>query len=126
TTSGYPLLGDGGPIVIEPEETSITIAADGTVLTSEGPKGRIRVVQFADDAALTKQGRNLYASDEVPLPADNVRIRQGAVEGSNVEAVREMSRMIEVVRSYVSTSKLLGEADELQRRAIEQLGRLPA
>src|SRR5690606_11530854 len=96
TTSGHPLLGAGGPIAIEPEETSITIAADGTVSTSEGPKGRIRVVQFADDAALTKQGRNLYASDEVPLPADNVRIRQGAVEGSNVEAVREMSRMIEV------------------------------
>ena len=51
---------------------------------------------------------------------------QGMVEQSNVKPVVEMTRMIEVMRSYIRTSTMLAREDELMRSAINKLGQAPA
>ncbi len=124
--AGQPVLSDAGVITIGAEETGLTISSDGTVSTDAGQKGKIRVVTFENENALKKEGASLYRTDAAAQPAENYRISQGVIEGSNVEPVREIARMIEVMRSYVSTAKMLNNTAELKRRAIEELGRLPA
>ncbi|WP_075215639.1 flagellar basal-body rod protein FlgF [Mongoliimonas terrestris] len=121
TNDGKPVLGDGGEIVFAPNETDVVIGADGSIATNQGNRGRIRMVTFADERALTKEGENLF-SGEGAVPAEGGRVQQGALERSNVQSVIEMTRLIEVNRSYESISRMISNHDELRQKAIERLG----
>jgi flagellar basal-body rod protein FlgF/flagellar basal-body rod protein FlgG len=132
--SGYPVLGSSGPIVFQPTDKEISIATDGNVTVLEGTnridsvRGKLRVVSFADAQKLLKEGSNLYAAGEGggALPDTASRVRQGFIEKSNVNSVTEMSRMIEVTRTYTQISALLQQQSDLRRSAIEKLADVPA
>jgi flagellar basal-body rod protein FlgF len=126
TPAGDPVMSDGGPIAFDPGETDIVIAADGTVSTSAGDKGRLAVVTFADERRLVAEEGRLFASDEPALAAENPRLAQGAIELSNVNSILEISEMIAVTRAYEATAALLSRADDLRRDAIDELGQVPA
>ena len=49
-------------------------------------------------------------------------MQQGVVEQSNVNAILEVTRMIEISRAYTSASRLVKDADELRKTAINTLG----
>lgn len=119
--SGNPVLGEGGPIQFGPEENGILIAADGSVSSSAGPKGRLRLVEFDNPQALTRDGDNLWGGG-TPVAATNTRAMQGFIEKSNVSGVSEMAEMIKVTRAYESAANLAQKQDELRRTAIQRLG----
>jgi flagellar basal-body rod protein FlgF len=124
TNNGHLVLGQGGPIVFEPNDTSIAIAADGTVSTQNGDRGKIRLVNFTNPTQLTQQGDGLWsapATMQPQLAAPTTRAVQGAIEKSNVHAVKEMNRMLEVTRAYTTISNMQQRTDELRRKAIEKL-----
>jgi flagellar basal-body rod protein FlgF len=121
TSTGDPIVGDGGPITVPPGVTDIKIATDGTISGPDGTIGRLRVVSFPP-RALHKEGKNLYSADEAPQPATNTRILQGMIERSNVEPVYEMTQMIEVLRAYQHSSEQLNATDDLIRKAMQKLG----
>ncbi len=119
--SGNPVLGNGGPIQFGPEETGITIAADGTVSSSAGAKGQLRIVEFANAQELVREGANLF-SGGTPGLNTNTRVMQGHIERSNVSGVTEMAEMIRVQRAYESVASLAQKQDEMRRNAIQRLG----
>ncbi len=125
TTDGNPVLGTGGEIRLSAEETEVSIESDGT-LTAGNTTDRIRMVTFDDERVLRKEGGTLFSSPEGPAPATEARLMQGFVEKSNVQAVTELTRMIETSRAYISTSQMLKNTSDLRQKAIEQLGRLQA
>lgn len=124
TSSGQPVLGEGGqPITLPPNSTDVTITRDGTISTSHGPAGRLRLVRFEDEQAMVKLADGLYDADgQDALPAEGAEVMQGMVEGSNVQGIIELTRMIETARSYSSTGKLVNDEHERLRRAIQSLG----
>jgi len=126
TSAGYRVLGEGGPIVFAREDTNIKIARDGTVSTSSGEKGKLRLVEFDNLGSLSKEGENLYSAGEDPFPATESRIAQGMIERSNVRPVLETTRMIEVTRAYVNNAKMMEKIQELRRTSIERLAAVPA
>jgi flagellar basal-body rod protein FlgF len=127
TPAGYQVLGTGGPIVLDPNETEISIARDGTVSTQSGERGRLRLVRFENPSQMNKQGDNLYSSEAAPLPAEpRTTVVQGSIEKSNVHSVLEIGRMIEVTRAYTSLASLMSRTDDLRRTAIERLADVPA
>lgn len=125
TGSGQRVKGAGGPITFSAEDTKVVISKDGTISTSEGDKGKLRVVSFANENQLKKVGNNLFSSTATPATAEKYNIAQGTIERSNVQPVVEMTKMIEVTRAYTSIARLMQNVSELQRRAIEQLGEAP-
>jgi len=133
-SSGFPVLGGSGPIVFQPTDKEITIAADGNVTVLEGisrvdsVRGKLRLVRFADAQKLVKEGSNLYSAgpDTAARPDTASMIRQGFVEKSNVNSVLEMSRMIEVTRAYTSISAMLQQQGDMRKSAIEKLADVPA
>ena len=135
TASGSPVLGTNGPITFQQTDHDITISDDGTVTVIEGTnnaadsiRGKLRLVSFAQAQKLLKEGSNLYAAGEgnIARPDTTARVRQGFIERSNVSAVSEMSRMVEVSRAYTQMATLLQQQSELQRSAIEKLADVPA
>lgn len=119
--SGNPVLGTGGPITFGPDEIGITIAADGTISSSAGAKGQLRIVEFDNAQALTREGYNLFSGGQ-PVANAGTRVMQGHIERSNVSGVAEMAEMIRVQRAYESAASLAQKQDELRRSAIQRLG----
>jgi flagellar basal-body rod protein FlgF len=133
TAAGDPVIGSSGPIVFQPTDHDISIAADGNITVLEGlnridsVRGKLRVVSFADAQKLLKDGSNLYSAGTAAAQPDTAsRIRQGFVEKSNVNSVTEMSRMIEVTRTYTQIANLLQQQSDLHKSAIEKLADVPA
>jgi flagellar basal-body rod protein FlgF len=129
TSQGFQVQGDGGAITITPNDGDINIAPDGTissVVRGVGNQlGKLKVVDFADPAALVKQGANLYSTGQTPTTPANSGVRQGALEASNVAPVIEISHMIEVMRAYEATATLAKSQEDMMRQAIEKLGQMP-
>jgi flagellar basal-body rod protein FlgF len=122
TPDGDPVLDDGGATLALPVDAGpIAIAADGTVSSGAGVVGRIELVTFEDQQRLRKVGNGLYRADQPPQPAPAAHLVQGALEGSNVAPIIEMTRMMATVRAYQGTQRLLDTHHELQRRAIERM-----
>ncbi|MXN63721.1 flagellar basal-body rod protein FlgF [Stappia sp. GBMRC 2046] len=125
TADGKPVLGDGGPLQFAPEDGAISIADDGTVSTELGEKGKLRLVNFEDPQDLDRIGENLFQGEDAE-PVPNPRLTQGTIERSNVQGVVEVTRMIEITRSYQAVSKMISDGDDLSRKAIEELGTIRA
>jgi len=122
TSDGYPVAGDGGPITINAQETGLAIGSDGTVSTNLGIRGRIKLVSFANPQQLTNEGGNLFASGEAGQPAGlDGRLEAGALERSNVRPVLEMTRLMDVNRTYTMVSSMISRLDELRGSAISRL-----
>jgi flagellar basal-body rod protein FlgF len=134
TGEGFQVLGESGPITLQPKDRDITISLDGTISVREGnsaktesQRGKLRVVAFDNPGHLQKDGAGTFAAPQNMTPqADTTsRLMQGAVEKSNVRAVVEMTRMIEVTRSYTQVATMLQQQADLQRTAIDKLAEVP-
>ncbi len=123
TAGGLALLSDAGtPLAIPANSGAITIARDGTVSSERGQIGKIGLVTFANEQQLQKIGGGLFdAEDQPPEPLPDGEVHQGMIEASNVKGVIEMTRMIETLRSYQASSKLIDEEHRRQREAISRI-----
>lgn len=122
TSDGHVVQGENGPIVISPQESGFAISPDGIVSTDQGQRGRIRLVRFDNPQALLNEGANLFSSNAPAQPAGATsRLEPGALERSNVKPVIEMTRLIDVNRTYTSVAGMLSRLDELQRSAVNRL-----
>lgn len=132
TADGLPLQ----PQIQVPEgASSLTIGTDGTVsatLAGEtGPTelGKIEIASFVNSAGLQALGNNLYqetaASGQAQVGAAGSEgrgpLRQGALEGSNVNTVEELVDMIETQRAYEVNSKMISATDEMLQYANQNL-----
>jgi len=128
TLEGYRVLGDGGAIRFQNEDRNITIARDGTVSVADGTRGQLRMVRFANNQSLQKDGATLFAAPAgaVAQTVGTASFVQGSVEQSNVRGITEMARLTEISRGYSQIASLLQQQDELRRSAIERLADVPA
>ena len=123
TSTGAPVLSEGGsPIRFAQDETGITIARDGTISSDQGQRGRLAIVSFENPQDMRNVGNTMLDTDQAEIAPENIRLMQGALEGSNVQPIVEMTNMIEVSRSYASAQKLIDQADQMRRQAIQELG----
>ncbi|MCA8992341.1 MAG: flagellar basal-body rod protein FlgG [Planctomycetaceae bacterium] len=133
TADGYPIE----PAISIPDGTSLAqlnIAADGTVSAPQSgspsvsnPIGQIQLFRFLNPAGLSSEGGNLYA--ETPASGQEVsgtpglnglgNIRQGFLEGSNVEVVTELISLISAQRAYEVNSRAIKAGDEMLSTATD-------
>lgn len=120
--AGAALLDTAGqPIRIGPADTALTVSADGTLQSENGPIGRIGVVGADDPMKLHPEGATAFRSDGATSPMAQPRIVQGAMEDSNVQPVVEVTRMMAGLRAFQFASQFVdSEATRLQA-AIDKL-----
>lgn len=122
TSEFHPVLDvNGSEITIGPDESDIQIAKDGSIETSLGPKTSLNVVTFENLNDMRKIGASMYETEQDPFPADNVAVHQGMIETSNVQPILEVTKMIEVSRAYQSAASIISDAEDLQRKAVNEL-----
>jgi flagellar basal-body rod protein FlgF len=124
TGDGAPVLNAGGaPLVFDPQGERPQIGADGAITIAGAEVGRLGVTAFADEGGLEKVGDNLWAPKATATAPFEGKVVQGALEGSNVNPVLELTRIIEISRAYESAARIVRNGDDLRQRAIERLGR---
>jgi len=124
TADGYPVLDTGGsPISIPPGTRAFAVANDGTLSADGAPVSQIGLFNVADSAQLIHAGNNRFSVDGAPEPMEDAKIFQGFLEESNVSAVTEITRMIEVQRAYEMGQSFLDKEDARIRAVLQTMGR---
>lgn len=124
TADGFRLLDEGmAPIIVPAGASEVAVGADGTLSANGVAFGKIGVFAAPEDARLSRQGGTTFTTDAAPEPIDDVHIRQGFLEESNVDSVFEITRMIEVQRAYELGQSFLDREDQRIRSAIAGMTR---
>lgn len=129
THDGIKVMGAGGPISLPEDSTEISIDLEGKVSAMQPGNplpteiDTIKIVNFGPDAAMTKAGDGMYtfSGDGTPSTAT---VKQGYVETSNVDPIKEMVRMIETMREFESYQKAIQMFDNATSKVTNQLGSL--
>ncbi len=116
TRDGNNVLGENGPIRVE---GSFTVTEDGEIMQDGTVVDRFLI---SGEVGMIKAGETLYVNGQ-PQPASRYRIVQGALERSNVNAIREMVQMINVTRTYDTNHRALMAHDETLAKVVNELAR---
>ena len=124
TTEGYPVLDAGGAPVFVPDGAgAISIGADGVISVSGQLVGQIGLVVPTKPDGLVREGGTRFAAPDGFDVAQNGRVVQGFLEGSNVNPTLQIARMIEVQRAYELGQSFLDKEDERIRAVMQAVGR---
>nr|WP_178117800.1 flagellar basal body rod protein FlgF [Pseudomonas sp. R5(2019)] len=128
--NGMPVMGNGGPIAVPPEQ-KVEVGEDGTIsirALGEGPRvmaevDRIKLVN-PDLKNMTKGPDGMiHTKDGQPAQADaGVRVVSGFLEASNVNAVEEMTSVLALSRQFELHIKMMTtakEGDEAMARVLQ-------
>lgn len=125
TSSGHPVLGNGGVIAVPPYE-KLDVGGDGTITirpVGQSPAtlatlDRIKLVKIPPDQLQKGTDGLLHRKEGGVAEADaSVRVVGGALEGSNVSAVDSLVNMISLSRHFEMTLKAITAAEENDREA---------
>ena len=123
-SEGQPLMGDGGPINIG--SGPVSISETGQVQVNNTMVGQIQVVDVEDKEGLQKAGSRGFVVPETVelLQAADFAVRQGYLESSNVDVIREMIDMIISFRNYEADAKAVQTQDDSLEKLINNVGRV--
>ncbi|MCP4293699.1 MAG: flagellar basal-body rod protein FlgF [bacterium] len=126
TPDGLPVLGEGGPIVLDGD--SFSIESDGTIMVDGSVANKLKIVNFADPTRLEHQGNNIMRTppemEAQPLPAEEVIVAQGHIEGSNVNPIDTLVAMITAQRAFEVQQKTLTTEDDMLSKTVNKLPRV--
>jgi flagellar basal-body rod protein FlgG len=140
TESGGYLMGRRGPLRVDSGTLVVTEdgkiylrrpgSATGDDLAGQGEfLDELWLVDFEDRRALSRLGDSLFeytGTQRIDLwdQPSSVTVRQGVIERSNVDIVREMVDMIACFRAYESAQKVLTAQDDTLEKLVNQVGRV--
>lgn len=127
TSTGDKVFGDDGFIRVNPEGGKVAFLDNGSVVQDSVEIDKLRITDFNKPYRLLKTGAN-YLRPE--LPNNPVRVsagfavKQGFLEGSNVEMVEEMTAMISSHRTYESIANAMKTQDDTLGKTVNSVGRV--
>ncbi len=123
TKDGYPVMGQTGAIVIQ--DKGFIVEEDGSIIQNGEITDRLLIRSFIDTTTLRKIGNNLIvATADTQIQPFSGTIKQGSLEQSNVNVIKEMVDMITVMRAYESNQKMVQIQDETLGKAVNEVGRV--
>ncbi len=126
TKQGYLVLGDSGPLQLDPANSSpISVSANGELSQGGNLKGRIRLVEFSQPNQLKPIGGGCFLAvhpQSQPMAAQASQLRQGFLEGANTSPTTEMASLITAMRMFEANQKVMQMQDDRMGRVISDLG----
>ncbi len=113
SAGGFPVLGQGGLITVR--SFKVTFGPQGEVQDSGRTVDTLHIVDFPKPYALVKESRGLFAPTDPgvqPVAARDFQVVGGTLEESNVNAVRTMVDMIDMLRQYEATHRPISAHDD--------------
>ncbi|GBQ95060.1 flagellar basal-body rod protein FlgF [Gluconacetobacter liquefaciens] len=125
--SGNPVLDNAGRnLVLQNEEDLLSVATDGSISTQTGVIGTIGLVTVDNPQTLMPEGHFLLRPTTQTHTVARPEIRQAMLESSNVNAVSEATRMVEIQRDYDLTFQLIQTESTRNMNAIDKITAEPS
>ncbi|MGJ7045372.1 flagellar basal-body rod protein FlgF [Thermoanaerobacterium thermosulfurigenes] len=122
TKDGYYVLGQNGPIQLN--NGDISVDESGNISVNGQVVDKLNIVDFANYNTLRKEGNNLFfTTGGQAIPATS-KVKQGYLEGSNVNPVDEMVTMISAMRTYEANQKSVSAFDETLDKSVNEVGKV--
>jgi flagellar basal-body rod protein FlgF len=123
TAQGYQVVDpQGRPLTVPQGANTVEVTPTGTLTSDKGPIGSLQIVKFDSDVAMQKVGSDLYQTDAPAQKADPATaVKQGMIEGSNVQPIVEVSKMIQVQRAYEAANQMIMNEHDRDIQAIQVL-----
>ncbi|MBW1784106.1 MAG: flagellar basal-body rod protein FlgF [Deltaproteobacteria bacterium] len=125
TKEGHTVQGKSGKIKIAGQD--VRIDEKGNISVDGARVDTIEVVSIEDLHNLRKIGDTMFAppaAGVTELKAEDAMVKQGFIEISNVNPVKAMTEMIDVMRGYESYQKVILFLDDVTRKSITDVGKL--
>jgi flagellar basal-body rod protein FlgF len=126
TVDGHAVLDAGGaPIALDPNAGPPIISRDGTITQGGNQVGILGLFHLSSGSHLIRQGNSGVISS---IPGEPVQdftsngVQQGYSEGSNVNPILEMTKMIALQRNFESAATTIQESESTLMDAIRTLG----
>lgn len=119
---GDAVLGDSGPIVLPPGK--VAVDTDGTVGVDGAAVGHLRVERPSVSPRRASNGLWMPQGPGKRVPRDEIRVRQGHLEESNVDPVSSMVDMIEIQRAYGAVMRSVQTSDAVMHTVTSEIGRV--
>ncbi|MCL2689401.1 MAG: flagellar basal-body rod protein FlgF [Chitinispirillia bacterium] len=127
TGDGSKLMGTEGYIRVEPN-MKVTISESGEVIQNGEGKGIIKIVDFEKPYQMKRHGSSYFTPldivEAVELQSQGFILKQGFLESSNVDLIRNMVQMIATYRNYEADQKALQSQDETLQKAVNEVGKI--
>ena len=125
TLEGDYVQGEGGDIMIPVETSEVSIRDNGDIYADGEYVDSLRIVDFEDYNNIEKFGENLYnVVDGATETESTAAVKQGYLEMSNINVVKEMVEMITISRAYESNQKLIQTEDDMLDKSVNQIGKV--
>jgi flagellar basal-body rod protein FlgF len=125
SVNGYSVLDSGGsPITLDASGGPVTIGENGAISQGGKSLGAIGLFLIPGDASLTRHDNSAVISDKPVDPVEDMTansVRQGYIEGSNVNPIMEMTRLIEAGRAFDQATAAIDQNDQVSQEAIKTL-----
>lgn len=123
TSMGDPVLGAGNrPIVLK--EGVVSVSGEGVVAVDGEERGKLRIVSFPDLRKLERGVGGYFRTAGEAQDVTRPKVVQGAIELSNVNAVKEMVDLIDIHRAFETYQKVIQTIDDEEKTATSRVGRL--
>jgi flagellar basal-body rod protein FlgF len=125
-SDGRPLLDtDERPLKPGTDGGELIIEKDGMIRNQLGQVGKMKLVEFDRPDLLKREGSNSMIANPgaVPKVSKDTQVKQGFVEGSNVNGMQEISSMIVASRSFEAYNKVIATYRDLDGKVANELGR---
>lgn len=124
-TQGRAVQGEGGDITLPAGQ--LTVSSDGQISVDGVVIDRFRVVNFDNPQTLRRTDGSAFVTapeTAAATPVEGATVRQGFLEMSNVDTVREMVEMISTARNYEINARMLTTQDDTLRHVVGEIGRV--
>jgi flagellar basal body rod protein FlgG len=121
SSEGHPVAWETSGGLIDSHGDIVQVDGEGVVRQGDSEIGRLRVVDFTNDEALSSVGGGYYTATQEAneLPAEGA-VHQGHLESSNVSSMDELVSMITVQRSFESANRLVQMINRTYERLLQQ------
>ncbi len=124
TSQGYKVLGENGPINLSEYQAVPAVAKNGEIVMGDTVVDKLKITSFEDNNELRKITDDFYdVTDQAVKSYKDFTVRQGYLETSNVNSVREMVEMISLQRNYEANQKTIQTEDTIMSKVANDIGR---
>ena len=122
TKEGMAVLGEGGEIRLDGSD--IRIESDGSIFVDGNFVDRLKIVDFENRGALIPAGKCLFLNSDIrnrEKAPEKIEVKQGYLESSNVNVMRELLEMIATIRAYEAYTKMEEISGEAKTKLLDSM-----
>ncbi|MFB3901863.1 MAG: flagellar basal-body rod protein FlgF [Acidobacteriota bacterium] len=126
TPDGYPVVSAAGRPIVLPDGR-VEVSENGQISVDGIQTAQLQIVSFPDVRQLTPVGESLFSPPQgvQPLPPARVAVLQGRLEESNVDPLKNVARMVALVRSFeMLTQAVRSLTRDIDGKLINEVGRI--